>query len=370
VPPPVAPVAPVSVTASDEPNVSPATRYDADGMVLASDHFDYASAIILGIVEGVTEYLPVSSTGHLILTDELLGLNDDVRQVIGVKGLPLSQYEKAPKHERILKKIKKFLSKEPPPAVPEQKITKKFTLKDAADAYIVVIQFGAILAVLLAYWKRVSGLCLGLFRRERKSYKLAGNLIIAFLPAAGVGFVFKDLIEQNLFGVAPVAIALAVGALLMLGVEYWYRERRKKRNAAIAAGEKVLRSPDLHELSPARALGIGCAQCLALWPGTSRSMATICGGYLVGLSPARATEFSFLLGLLTLTCASVYKCITEGAKITATFETGPLALGLIVAAITAFASVKWLVAWINKHGLWVFAVYRILLAAILFAFFM
>jgi undecaprenyl-diphosphatase len=357
-PPPLQPPAPAPQPPAPEFSEPPAP------LPRAADFMNYPAAALLGIVEGLTEYLPVSSTGHLILVNEYLGLNEDV-PVAGRDGEPLFTKLKDPPPVRLIKKLR---------GVKTEPLTVPFTLKNAADAYVIVIQFGAILAVLFAYWGRISGTFFGLFargtaqnrNRKRASWLLVRNLLVAFLPAAILGFLFNKVVENALFGIVPIIVALFLGGVVMLFIEKWYRRRRTaaRRNGAT---KEDLAGPDLHELPATGALGIGLAQCVALCPGTSRSMATICGGYLVGLSPARATEFSFLLGLVTLTCATLYKVISSGKNMLAAFDTGPLALGIIVAGVTAFFAVKWFVEWINQRGMALFGWYRIALSAVLTA---
>lgn len=325
--------------AADTESASPTLRAD--------EQLGYPAAAVLGVVEGLTEYLPVSSTGHLIIANKFLGLDAET-PVNDKQGRPLLAEEKPPLPARIWNKATG--------AAEETPVTVAFTLKNAADAYIIVIQFGAILAVLFAYWHRVSGLALGLLRGQRESFLLARNLLLAFLPAAVIGLLFNQLIEKMLFGIFPVILALFVGAFVMLGVEKLQRLR-----AAATPSE----GPDLHQLGIAQSIAIGFAQCCAMWPGTSRSMAAICGGYLVGLSPVRATEFSFLLGLVTLSAASAYKTYSSGELMLAAFDFGPLLLGLALATVTAFFAVKWMVGWISRHGLALFAWYRLALAAVL-----
>ncbi|MDR2844769.1 MAG: undecaprenyl-diphosphate phosphatase [Puniceicoccales bacterium] len=319
--------------------------------VRAAERLGYRAATVLGVVEGVTEYLPVSSTGHLIITNTLLHLGDDI-PALDRQGRALVTKEKTPLPVRVWKTLR---GETIPPAAEVP-----FTLKNAADAYIIVIQFGAILAVLFAYWGRVRTLLRGVFTGDAIGLRLTRNLLVAFFPAAALGFVFNSIIEQHLFGILPVVIALFLGAIVMLIVERWYRRR-----IAARGGDGTGYGPDLHELTVAQSLGIGVAQCAALWPGTSRSMATICGGYLAGLSPTRATEFSFLLGLVTLSAASIYKTYSTGKNMFAAFDAGPLVLGLVLATVTAFFAVKWMVSWMNRHGLALFAWYRIALAAVL-----
>lgn len=251
-------------------------------------------ALILGIVEGVTEYLPVSSTGHLLLTERALGI------------------------ER----------------------------SEAADAYAICIQAGAILAVLGLYRTRVRQLIRGALGEDPVGRRLLVQLVVAFLPAATLGFLFNDAIDAYLFGLWPIVFAWAVGggAILLL------RGR---------SGGRALEALDLRT-----ALLIGCAQCLALWPGTSRSLATILGGVLLGVSLPAAVEFSFLLGLLTLGAATTYSGLKHGEEMLAAFGPEALVIGFLASMVSAAVSVKWLVAWLQTRGLEIFAVWRIGLAAV------
>ncbi|HUF62095.1 MAG TPA: undecaprenyl-diphosphate phosphatase [Verrucomicrobiales bacterium] len=294
----------------------------------------YADAVVLGLVEGVTEYLPISSTGHLILFNEVLGLNVDT-PLEGRNGQPLWLEEP---------------SAENPGGLP-------FTMKDAADAYAIIIQAGAIAAVLILFWRRVLSVLRGFLGRDRDGLLLGRNLILAFLPAVVFGLLFEDLIDRYLFGPVPVVAALIGGALLMMGVEI---RRRRKRG--------VQPGPDLHDLSCVQALTIGLLQCVAMWPGTSRSMMTIVGGYLVGLTPLRSAEFSFLLGLITLTAASAYKALKTGPYLVEALRAGPLLVGCVVAALSAAVAVKWMIGYLTRHGLGIFAVYRLVLAGAVLVF--
>jgi len=310
---------------------------------------NYADAFVLGVVEGITEYLPISSTGHLILANRLLGL--DLEEQVYVDGKPLFSADLD------------AVTGEPEP----------YTLKDSADAYAIIIQGGAILAVLILYWRRVWGAAsgtvfsiLGLLGKElgdpvanRQGLLLTRNLVAAFMPAAVLGLLLEDLIDSYLFGPAPVIVALVAGSFLMFAVEAW---RRKQRGDSPTTEE----GPDLHELSVGRSVAIGFLQCVAMWPGTSRSMMTIVGGYLVGLSPRRAAEFSFLLGLITLTAASGWKFVkpylTGGPTLLESMDIGPVLFGIAVATVAAALAVKWLVNWLTRHGLTLFAWYRLGLA--------
>jgi len=284
--------------------------------------FTYSRSLVTGTVEGVTEYLPVSSTGHMILSDSLLGVRKfpdvTVSGVSDRKGRPVS-------------------------------------LERVADDYIVIIQLGAILAVFVAFFGRLRGLVVGLCRWETKSVSLASSILVAFVPAAILGFVFKDAISDYLFSVEVVAAALLVGGLGILVAEHLLPRKSAEKTDEVAA------------IGWRSALTVGLCQCVALIPGTSRSLATILGGRVAGLSHAAATEFSFLVGLLTLSAASVYKMWSLGPALTQVYPAGPASVGLIVAAVTAFVSVKWLVGYVSRHGLGVFAWYRLAMGGAILA---
>lgn len=276
-------------------------------------------AIILGLVEGITEYLPVSSTGHLILAAAFLKLDDP-------------------------------------------------SVKSSVDAFNIVIQGGAILAVLGLYFPRVLSMLRGLVGKDKAGLRLAINLLIAFLPAAILGVLLDDWISSKLFSPGPVIAALVVGGFYMIALDIW----RKKKFPPVAA-DAPQPGLDINSLTPLKALFIGFMQCIAMWPGTSRSMMTITGGIMTGLRPAKAAEFSFLLGLPTLGGACCYKLLKnlKEASDTGTpnlFEElgwTPVMLGILVAAVSAAFAVKWLVGFLNKHGLTPFGIYRILLGALL-----
>ena len=264
---------------------------------------DWWQAMLLGIVEGVTEYLPVSSTGHLILTQRLLGI-------------PANQ---------------------------------------AAGAYAVCIQAGAILAVLGLYRAQVKRMLSGLLGRDRAGLALAGNIVVAFLPAAVAGLLFGSLVEKYLFGLWPIIGAWFVGGLAILLVSS-RRQMDRPETAAEDAG--------LEMLNWRMALLIGAAQCLALWPGTSRSLVTILAGSLAGLSLSSAVEFSFLLGVLTLTAATGYKTMQGGWLMVQAYGWHTMLTGFFFATVSAALAVKWLVGYLNRHSLSIFGTYRIALAAL------
>jgi undecaprenyl-diphosphatase len=295
-----------------------------------------ADAITLGVVEGVTEFLPVSSTGHLIIASRVLGL-ESTAPLAGHNGQTLWYHAPSSKY---------------PAGEP-------LTLKLAADTYTVVIQFGAIAAVALLYWQQLVSLVLGLLGRDPAGRRLLINLIIAFIPAAVVGLLLKNWIDAKLFSVGVVIIAQVVGAGLMLFAEGWRRRNFKVRPA----------EDGLDQMPAHHAAGIGALQVLALWPGMSRSMTTIVGGYFAGLDPRKAAEFSFLLGFVTLSAATLLRSVTHGAAMIQVFGWPHVLLGAVVAAGTAALCVRWLVGWLTHHGLAVFAYYRLATAAALAAVF-
>lgn len=287
-------------------------------------------AVILGLVEGITEYLPVSSTGHLVIASELLGLGHDSERA-----------------------------------------------KRALDDFNIVIQGGAILAVLGLYFPRFVQMVRGLLGQDRAGLRLWINLVIAFLPAAVVGFVAHDWIEARLFSIWPVTLALVLGGVYMILMDR--RHRTDPSPSPLGAASRGEGSPvpvsnrntlDLEHLTPRHALTIGVLQCVALWPGVSRSMMTITGGYLAGLKPKAAAEFSFLLGMPTLLAASGYSLLknlmhakkTGEPNLFETIGVVPCLVGMLVAAISAAIAVKWLVGFLNRHGLAPFGYYRIALA--------
>ena len=276
-------------------------------------------AVILGLVEGITEYLPVSSTGHLLLTAQWLGLRSDEEQ------------------------------------------------RRAVDAFSIVIQGGAILAVAGLYWNKVRGMahaCVaatGLVRKaadHRQALRLLRNLVAAFIPAAIFGLLLDDWLEARLFKPLPVVLALAIGGVALVLLDKWVRER-----AADERGTEV----DGSSLTVVQSVLIGLMQCVAMWPGTSRSMMSILGGLSVGLRPRAAAEFSFLLGLPTLGAACAYsllKLLRQDGGIELLGGIMPVAVGIIVAAVSAAFAISWLVAFIGRGGFLWCGLWRILLAAL------
>jgi len=268
-------------------------------------------AVILGIVEGLTEYLPVSSTGHLLVTKTLLGM-DTV----------------APDKARQAR-------------------------EDAAiNAYLVCIQFGAILAILVVCAQRFKKIFKGLFQGDAEGRRLLANLILALLPAVVIGLLLAGPIKKFLFGTYPVIAAWFAGGVAILLISYYFKARQKDLH----------QGSEIEDMDPKVAIFIGLAQCLAMWPGVSRSLATILGGLFLGLSMQATVEFSFLLGAVTLTAASVYDVLKHGRDMLAVLDIRSMVLGLVFAFLAAVLSVKWMIHYLNKYGLEIFGYYRITLA--------
>lgn len=250
-------------------------------------------AIIMGLVEGFTEFLPISSTGHLILAGELIDFTG-VRETV----------------------------------------------------FKIVIQLGAVLAVVWEYRARIARVYNGL-GSDPVQQRFARNVAIAFMPAAIAGVMFSATITELLFHPVPVAIALVVGGVVILWVE-----RRQRQRLAPPRVETV------DEMTALDALKVGFAQSFALIPGTSRSGSTIIGGMLFGLSRKAATEFSFFLAIPTMLGATVYSVVkNRDALSMADF---PLfSLGFVSAFVSAFLCVRWLLRYISSHDFTIFAWYRI-----------
>ena len=260
-------------------------------------------AILLGLIQGLTEFLPVSSTGHLEVTLQLLGLND----------------------------------------------TK--AMKDASDAYAIAIQAGAIVAVLGIYRRRIADALLAIAGRGHDPVggrRLAIALVVAFIPSAVVGLAFEKSIKAHLFGLWPIIGAWLVGGVVIL---LWPETANRAGRALETIGWRD-------------ALIIGLAQCLALWPGTSRSLVVILAALAVGLSIAASVEFAFLLGLLTLGAATLHEAISKGHLIIDRFGwTAPI-VGFVAAFVSAAAAVLWMITYVQRHGMRVFGWYRIAVACI------
>ncbi|KRW72145.1 UDP pyrophosphate phosphatase [Pseudomonas sp. TTU2014-096BSC] len=254
-------------------------------------------ALILGVVEGITEFLPVSSTGHQIIVADLIGFGG----------------------ERAL-------------------------------AFNIIIQLGAILAVVWEYRRKIIDIVVGL-PKEQQAQKFTVNLLVAFMPAVVLGVAFADLIHEYLFNPITVATALVIGGGVML-----WAEKRQHR----------IQAETVDDMRWTQALKVGFAQCLALVPGTSRSGATIIGGLLFGLSRKAATEFSFFLAMPTMVGAAVY----SGYKYRELFQPGDFmvfAIGFVTSFIFAMLAVRALLKFIGNHSYAAFAWYRIAFGIIILA---
>jgi undecaprenyl-diphosphatase len=282
--------------AQDEP------KFEAGGPLVPEQarlSMSIPQAVVLGVVEGVTEYLPVSSTGHLTVVGRLLGLGRTAEE------------------------------------------------KSALDAYTICIQAGAIIAVLWISFGRIRRMAAGLVGRDRDGLRLLGNLAIAAIPAGLIGLLLEGRIKQYLFGLWPVTAAWLVGGILIVLLS---RMRKGTEGRA------------LESLSWKHALVIGVAQAIALWPGVSRSLITMVGAILLGLSLPAAVEFSFLLGLVTLGAATIYEGAKAGPEIIRMFGWVAPAVGLVVAAAAAFIAVKWMIGYLRTRSLEIFGWYRIVIA--------
>ena len=256
-------------------------------------------ALILGLVEGLTEFLPVSSTGHLILAAHWLGLEGD-----------------------------------------------------AVKTFEVVIQAGAILSVLALYRARALSMWQGLLGRDAAGRRLLRNLMISFLPAAVIGLALRDVIKERLFGPWPVVLALAIGGVFMVLVSRWF-----------AANRQMTVKP-IESMTVLDAAVIGLAQCLSLWPGTSRAMVTIVAGMFLGLPAPAAAEYSFLLALPTLGAATALDLVKGGSELFGQVGVLSIALGLISAAVVAALAIRGLVRYLSRRGLAPFGWYRLALAGV------
>ncbi|WP_331693203.1 undecaprenyl-diphosphate phosphatase [Pandoraea sputorum] len=253
-------------------------------------------AVILGVVEGLTEFLPISSTGHLILVGSLLDFNDEKGKIFDI-----------------------------------------------------VIQFGAILAVCWEFRAKIAQVVFGL-GSDAKARRFAVNVIVACVPAIVLGLLFGKHIKAVLFNPLVVATAFIVGGVIILLVE-----RHNRRN--VEAG-KLPRVNSIDELSTLDALKVGFAQCLALVPGTSRSGATIIGGMMFGLERRVATEFSFFLAIPILFGATIYELYKSRSMLDVA-DFGLFGIGFVFAFISAFICVRWLLRYIASHDFTAFAWYRI-----------
>ena len=258
-------------------------------------------AAIMGVVEGLTEFLPISSTGHLILAGSLIDFTGE-----------------------------------------------------AAKVFDIAIQTGAMFAVIWEYRQRLLATLRG-FTHEAVAQRFVRNLAVAFAPAAVLGLLFGKIVKAHLFHPVPVALAFIVGGFIILGVEAWHRRRFGERDTQ---GTRHARVESVDEMSVLDALKVGCMQCLALIPGTSRSGATIIGAMVFGFSRRCATEFSFYLGIPTLLAAGAYSVWKERASLHMA-DLPMFAVGTVVSFFSALLCIRWLIRYVSTHDFKVFAWYRI-----------
>jgi len=261
-------------------------------------------AAAMGVVEGLTEFLPVSSTGHLILAGALLGFDDEKAMVFDI-----------------------------------------------------AIQTGAILAVVMVFWEKIRATIIAL-PSQRLARRFAVNVLIGFLPAVVLGLLFGKAIKAHLFTPTVVATTFILGGLVILWVERWGRKPMHDGHP-----DDHVRIVNVESMSPLDALKVGLVQCLAMVPGTSRSGATIIGGMLLGLSRKAATEFSFYLAIPTLIGAGVYSLYKERALLSVS-DVPLFAVGLVFSFISALVCVRWLLRYISTHNFVPFAWYRIAFGAV------
>jgi undecaprenyl-diphosphatase len=255
-------------------------------------------AVIMGMVEGLTEFLPISSTGHLILTQHLLNLDAKWG-------------------------------------------------KDAVDAFLIIIQLGAILAVVAAYPGRFMGLLRFKENLGLSGHRGIGLLAITSIPAALFGLAAHKFIKDKLFSPTTVAAALAVGAVWILVVE-WFLPKGKKEG--------------VDSITWKEALSVGLFQCLSLWPGMSRAASTILGGMISGLERKTATEYSFFAAVPIMIAATFFELI-KSYKHLSVENLGMIAIGFVVSFIFAWLAVKFFIHFLSRHTLTLFGWYRLILAA-------
>lgn len=266
------------------------------------DWLYWIQVFVLGLVEGLTEFLPISSTGHLIITANLVN----------------------------------------------------FTQRASAGMFMVTIQAGSIFAVCWYYRYRILQVLTGIVKRDPVQMRLAINVIVAFLPAALIGVMIASTIKRHLFNPVTVAIALIIGGLIILMVENYHRKNQIQP-----------RISSMEEMTWKDAFLVGCAQCLAMIPGTSRSGSTIIGSLLLGFSRKTAAEFSFFLSIPTIFGATVYELWQARDQAFVDFMPGMI-FGMVVSFFSALVVVHWLLRYVSNHSFKLFGWYRILFGIVIF----
>lgn len=273
------------------------------------EFLEILKAIFLGIVEGITEWLPISSTGHMILVDEFIKLN----------------------------------------------VSEEFK-----EMFFVVIQLGAIAAVPVLFWNRLNPFSKKKSREERKAtWNLWGKVIVGVLPAAVIGLIFDDFFDRHFYNYIVVSIALIVYGILFIVIE------KLKRN-------KEYRINDVHDLTYKDAILIGSFQMLSLIPGTSRSGSTILGGMLTGVSRVASAEFSFFMAIPVMLGASLLKIVkfaAEGISVSG-LELVILFVAMAVSFIVSLFAIKFLMDFVKRHSFTPFGIYRIILGALVIGYFL
>ena len=264
-------------------------------------------AAVMGVVEGLTEFLPISSTGHLILAGALLGFDDE-----------------------------------------------------KAKVFDIAIQTGAIFAVILVYWQKIKSTVIAL-PTQRLARRFVLNVFIAFVPAVVLGLLFGNAIKAHLFTPTVVASSFIIGGFIILWVEGWGRKPLPEGHP-----DDHARIVNVESMTPMDALKVGLVQCLAMVPGTSRSGATIIGGMLLGMSRKAATDFSFYLAIPTLIGAGAYSLYKERALLSMA-DVPMFSVGLVFSFLSAWLCVRWLLRYIATHSFVVFAWYRIAFGIVVLA---
>lgn len=276
---------------------SGATTGNAAGAASGEAAMSIPQVVVLSVIEGVTEFLPISSTGHIILAQRAMGIEQG----------------------------------------------------QAADAFAICIQAGAILAVLGLYYQRTRQISQGLLGRDEQGLRLGVNIAVAFVPFMIVALLLYEPIME-LFTLRPSVVMWFVGGVVILWVAWWLRGRSPHEGLSV------------EDLTWRAALVIGLIQCFAVVPGTSRALAAILGGLVVGMSLTAAVEFSFLLGVLTLLAAAIYEGWGSGWAVFEVYGWVVPLVGLVAAALSAAAAVKWMVSYLDRYSMAVFGWYRIALA--------